>query len=419
MSDIETVRWKSELLRPVMDRKVHGLWCACEAHAFGPEGDTAVSIVTGVPVEKIRMGMEMLGLTTVPPSVSVQGHSRRMDRIRRPGGGRKRVEIRDPTIITALESMLSGDIAGDPMGKQRWIRASTTNLSKRLKDLGYEACPVTVNRLLKQMGYSMRANSKRQVRNNSPGRDEQFKYIASQRNAFSEAGLPVISVDAKKNELIGNFSNKGKTWRKKAEDVNQNDYPSKALCRATPYGIYDVANNTGYVSVGTSNNTPEFAVEAIFRWWKCKGSAVYRGKKQLCILADGGGNNGWRSRSWKKNLQEKISDGLGLTVTVCHYPTGCAKWNPADHRLFSYISVNWAGRPLRTLDIMLGYIRGTTTEAGLTVEAHADEGVYEKGQRVTKAEMEDLNIWHHTQLPDWNYTIGPREATGQLEGFRK
>jgi len=399
-----------------MDREAHYLWCACEAVAFGPGGEAAVSIVTGVPVEKIRAGMEMLDLSMVPPSASIPRHPRRENRVRRPGGGRQRVEVKDPTIITALESMLQDDTAGDPMGKQRWIRSSTANLSKRLKALGYGACPGTVDRLLKQMGYSMKTNRKRQVRNNSPGRDEQFKYIASQRHAFIEAGLPIISVDAKKKELIGNFSNKGKTWRKEAEVVNQSDYPSEALCRATPYGIYDVANNTGYVSVGTSNNTPEFAVEAIFRWWKCKGSAVYRGKKQLCILADGGGSNGWRSRAWKKNLQEKIGDELGLTVTVCHYPTGCAKWNPVDHRLFSYISLNWAGRPLRTLDIMLGYIRGTTTEGGLTVEAHADEGVYEKGKRVTDGEMAQLNILHHTQLPDWNYTIGPRETTGELGG---
>jgi hypothetical protein len=256
----------------------------------------------------------------------------------------------------------------------------------------------------------MRANKKRKIWENNPARDQQFKYIALQRKKFSDAGLPIISVDAKKKELIGNFFNKGKTWCKQAEEVNQNDYPSEAECRAVPYGIYDVTKNTGFVFVGKSNNTPEFAVDAITRWWELEGRVKYKNKYQLCILADGGGSNGWRSRAWKKNLQTKLGDKHGLIITVCHYPTGCAKWNPIDHRLFSFININWAGKPLRTLEIMLRYIRGTTTSTGLTVKAFRQEGFYKKGQRVTKDEMEQLNIQHHTTLPDWNYTISPRST---------
>lgn len=411
MSDVETIRRKFELLRPVMDEKMSRLWVACEAHVLGLDGENIVSIATGLSKTEIRIGLQKLEQIKVPPSIYSPRRQLQKYRIRQPGGGRKLIEIKDPSIMTTLEHMLETEIAGDPMSEQKWMRSSTKNLSKRLREAGYQASPTTVCRLLKKMGFSMKVNKKRQIRNNNPDRDQQFKYIALQKQTFSEASFPIISVDAKKKELIGNFSNKGKTWCKEAEDVNQNDYPSEAVCRAVPYGIYDVMKNAGYVFVGTSNNTPEFAVDAISRWWKCEGSIEYQGKNQLCILADGGGSNGWRSRAWKKYLQEKICDKLGLVVTVSHYPTGCAKWNPIDHRLFSYISLNWAGRPLRTLDIMLGYIRGTTTESGLTVKAFIQKGFYKKGQRVTKQEIEQLNIQPHPTLPNWNYTINPRRAT--------
>jgi hypothetical protein len=341
--------------------------------------------------------------------VSVQIPKRQQrERIRRPGGGRKLVEVKDPTIMTTLEKMLENEVAGNPMSEQKWVRSSTRNLSKKLKEEGYQVSPVTISRLLKKMGFSIKANKKKQIKSNCPDRDQQFRYIASQRQIFSEAGLPIISVDSKKNELIGNFSNKGKTWSKKSEEVNQNDYPSEASCRAIPYGIYDVTKNVGYVFVGTSNDTPAFAADAINTWWEREGCSEYSREKSLLIFADGGGSNGWRVRAWKKNVQEKISDQFGLTVTICHYPPGCSKWNPIEHRLFSYISLNWVGIPLRTLEIMLGYIRGTTTETGLTVKAFLQEDIYEKGQSVTTKEMETLNLQPHPTLPDWNYTISPR-----------
>ncbi len=408
MSEIEKIRCKFDLLGPMMNKKMSRLWIACEAYVLGTDGVNIVANATGISKTDIHIGLQELEQSKQHPPLIHPKRSPQQRRIRQPGGGRKFVETKDPSILTAIEQIIENEIAGDPMSEKKWVRISRKRISNRLKELGYHASSPTVSRLLKDLGYSMKANKKRKIWENNPARDQQFKYIAVQKQTFRDAGFPIISVDAKKKELIGNFRNKGKTWCKEAEEVNQNDYPSEATCRAVPYGIYDVTKNTGYVFVGTSNNTPEFAVDAISRWWKLKGSVDYQNKNQICILADGGGSNGWRSRAWKKNLQNKISDKHGLIVTVCHYPTGCAKWNPIEHRLFSYVSINWAGKPLRTLDIMLGYIRGTTTTTGLTVEAFIQKGYYKKGQRVTKEEMEQLNLQHHSTLPDWNYTISPR-----------
>jgi hypothetical protein len=258
----------------------------------------------------------------------------------------------------------------------------------------------------------MRASIKKRkgVGLHSPDQDKQFEYIASQRKDFTAAGLPIISVDTKKKELIGNFQRRGKTWGKEAIAVNEYDFPSMAECRAVPYGIYDVIKNKGYVYVGTSGNTPEFAVDTIVRWWKKEGCLTYPGAAKLLILADGGGSNGCRSRAWKPPLQSKLSDGLGLTVTVCHYPPRCSKWNPIERRLFSHISINWAGKPLLTLEMMLGYIRGTSTATGLTVKAFPQKGIYRKGQKVLKQDMEQLSLKPHALCPDWNYTMSPRPS---------
>jgi Rhodopirellula transposase DDE domain len=258
-------------------------------------------------------------------------------------------------------------------------------LSKQLKETGHKACPHTVRDLLKRQGFSLKGNERKQgqSRSDCPERDEQFRYVASKREAFKAAGWPIISVDTKKKELVGNFRRPGKTWCKKPPEVNEHDYSSQAECLAVPFGIYDVMKNTGYVVVGLSHNTSEFAVSSISRWWQDEGQEVYPGVAELLILADGGGGNGYRSKAWRWNLQEKICNRYRLTVTVCHYPPGCSKWNPVEHRLFSQISNNWSGTPLRSLAIMLGYIRGTTTTTGLSVKAVLDEGIYPKGQKVT------------------------------------
>jgi transposase len=321
--------------------------------------------------------------------------------------GRLRAEEKDPAILPALERLLSDEVAGDPMGEQTWVRSTPRQLSDRLKKEGHEVSPRTVRRLLKNMGFSLKTNKRKQGRSGCPERDAQFCYIASLRESYTTTGLPIISVDTKKKELIGNFRSEGRVWCKEAPEVDEHDFPSAAEGVAVPFGVYDVTKNTGYVVVGLSHNTPEFAVRAIAKWWQDEGCITYPDADQLLILADGGGANGSRVRAWKLNLQEKLCDQLRLTVTVCHYPTGCSKWNPVEHRLFSQISKNWEGKPLRATGIMLGYIRGTTTTTGLKVKAHLDEGVYEKGKKVTRDDMGKLNLKPHAVCPDWNYTISP------------
>ena len=241
-----------------------------------------------------------------------------------------------------------------------------------------------------------------------PDRNEQFEYISAKASRFLGSRQPVVSVDTKKKELIGDFKNGGQAWCQEPEYVNVHDFRQDAIGRAAPYGIYDMIHNRGHVYVGTSSDTPQFAVDAIATWWQDEGSQAFPVGSPLLILADAGGSNGCRPRVWKQQLQEQLSDQYGLVVTICHYPTGCSKWNPIEHRLFSQISINWAGKPLRSVDTMLAYIRGTTTTTGLTVKASLLEGIYEKGQRVSDAEMKKLDLTRHAVCPNWNYTIRPR-----------
>jgi len=333
------------------------------------------------------------------------------EELRRPGAsprGCPRVEDKKPGIIEALEQLLADDIAGDPMSERKWVRVTQVSLSQQLTEQGYRVTDKTVARLLKGMGFSLKANRRRQIKSRCPERDEQFRYIALQKRTFLAAGLPVISVDTKKKELIGPFRNNGRVWCREAEEVDEHDFPSAAECRAVPFGVYDLGKNTGFVVVGVSNNTPRFSVNAICRWWQEEGRSSYRGLRQLLILADCGGANGCSSKAWKLNLQRDLCDSMGLTVKVCHYPTGCSKWNPVERRLFSQISINWAGRPLKSLGKMLAYIRGTTTKTGLRVKAYLDEDTYPKGQKVTREEMNGLRLNGHTVCSRWNYTINPR-----------
>jgi Rhodopirellula transposase DDE domain len=297
------------------------------------------------------------------------------------------------------------------MSEQKWVRSSLRQLSRRLRDVGHPVSPPTVGRLLDDLGYALHVNAKKAGASAAHvDRNAQFEHITAQRQAFQDAGLPIISVDTKKKELIGNFKNAGQAWSQAAEVVNVHDFPQDALGRAVPYGLYDVRHNRGTLYVGSSADTPQFAVETIARWWDTEGRMVFPQADQVLILADAGGSNGCRPRQWKYQLQDQLSDRFGLTVTVCHYPTGCSKWNPIEHRLFSYISLNWAGKPLRTWDTMLGYIRGTTTTTGLEVRAHLHAGVYETGLSVSAAAMNRLNLEHHAICPNWNYTIRPRRA---------
>ena len=304
--------------------------------------------------------------------------------------------------------MVTPETAGEPNSGQKWVRSSLRQLSRRLAQIGHPASPPTVGRLLKKLDYSLKANVKKEAGKDHPDRDKQFGYIQTQKQTFQDAGLPIISVDTKKKELIGNFKNAGQTWCKEEEIVNVHDFPQDAVGRAVPYGIYEVNSNSGSVYVGVSADTPQFAVDVITSWWQDEGETSYPHADQLLILADGGGSNSYRSRVWKRQLQDQLSDQFGLEVTICHYPTGCSRWNPVEYRLFSHISLNWVGKPLRTFDTMLAYIRGTTTTTGLTVKASLVEGIYEKGQRVSDAEMETLNLERHEICPNWNYTLRPR-----------
>ncbi len=303
---------------------------------------------------------------------------------------------------------MEGETAGDPMSAQKWQRSSLRRLSATLVDQHHPVSHTTVGRLLVQMKYSLKANVKRLAGAAHPDRNRQFEYIEQQKHAFLAAGLPVISVDTKKKELIGNFKNGGRTWCQDAEEVNDHDFPQAALGKAIPYGIYDLQHHLGSVYVGTSADTPQFAVEMIARWWQQEGQARFPGATKLLILADAGGSNGCRPRVWKHQLQEQLADQLGLEATVCHYPTGASKWNPIEHRLFGPISVNWAGKPLRTFAAMLAYLRGTTTATGLRVQAWLVDQVYEKGRTISAAAMRDLNIQFAEVCPKWNYTIRPR-----------
>jgi hypothetical protein len=310
-----------------------------------------------------------------------------------------------------LQAVVEPETAGDPLGEQKWVRSSLRRLSARLGSEGHPASPPTVARLLGKLKYALHVNAKKlEARADRPDRQTQFEQIATQRAAFAAAGQPIISVDTKKKELIGNFKNSGATWSQEATAVNVHDFLQDALGRAVPYGIYEPLRNEGTVYVGQSADTPQFAVDVIARWWQERGCRHYPQGQQLLILADGGGSNAYRSRLWKQQIQEQLCDRHGLTVTVCHYPTGCSKWNPVEHRLFGPISLNWAGKPLLTWETMLAYIRGTTTATGLAVHACLHEGVYKTGSTVADAEMETLNIERHIVCPNWNYTLRPRSA---------
>ena len=300
--------------------------------------------------------------------------------------------------------------AGDPITGLKWTRKTTAKLSGELRKLDIEVGPRTVARLLDDMHYRLRVNHKKLSRGSARTRglrNQQFLYIEDLRRSFVERGLPVISTDTKKKELIGCFKNPGATWARIATAVNDHDFRSDASYIASPYGVFDPVANRGHVLVGTSYDTPAFAADSISRWWKTDGRSHYQGADKLLILADNGGSNSPRCRAWKHGLMTKLVEPHGLEVTVCHYPPGASKWNPIEHRLFSHISKNWAGEPLLTLETMLNFIRTTKTKTGLRVRATLMKGAYPKGIKPTSAQMTQVNLLPHDILPQWNYTIAP------------
>jgi len=293
------------------------------------------------------------------------------------------------------------------MTSRKWVRRSLRHLSEDLQQQGHEASPKTVGRLLRDQEITPKANRKDETGPSHPDRNRQFVQIEEKREEFTAAGLPIVSMDGKKKELVGNFKNPGVAWCKKAERVNTYDFIHDAQCRATPYGVYDVNRNRGMVAVGTSADTGQFATDSLQHWWRHEGRRAYPNADRLLLLVDGGGSNGHRPRLFKSSLQQ-FANSSGLALTVCHYPTGASKWNPIEHRLFSAISVNWAGKPLRSLSTMLNYIRGTATRTGLRVRAWLNEKVYPKKVKVSNAQMNSLNLERMQVCPKWSYIIRPQ-----------
>jgi Rhodopirellula transposase DDE domain len=335
-------------------------------------------------------------------------------RIRRPGGGRKRLDEENPEILTILKGIMGETTAGDPMSLLKWTSKSTYQIRDHINELGYSISEDTVGRRLKEMDYSLQTNVKTWEGIPHKDRDSQFRYINNLAKEYVDEGNPVISVDAKKKELIGNFKNSGRKWRPKdsPKEVNVYDFPSLSDGKAVPYGIYDIQKNKGLVSVGVSHDTAEFAVESIRKWWFHFGSKQYPQADKMLICADCGGSNGYRNRLWKFNLQ-KLSDEIPLFVTVCHYPPGTSKWNKIEHRMFSFISMNWRGEPLIDLETVINLIGSTQTKKGLKIQALLDTESYKTGIKISDKQMKELNLTSHETNPNWNYTIKPKDSKNE------
>jgi len=379
------------------------LFAADKALDVGRGGISRLAALTGLSRTTITKAVEELGSggKLVNPGKG---------RVRRVGGGRKKVEEVDPDVRELLEKMLQETTAGDPMSLLRWTSKSTRTMAAELTRLGHPVTWVTVARCVDDMGYSLQANRKEKEGPQHANRDAQFRYINRQVKALIGSGDPVISVDAKKKELVGPFKNAGRTWRPKGKprEVNTKDFPSLAEGKALPYGIYDSGQNRAVVNVGVTHDTAEFAVESIRRWWKLDGRKTYPSARRLLICADAGGSNGNRLRAWKLNLQQ-MADQIRIPITVCHYPPGTSKWNKIEHRLFSFISLNWRGEPLINYETIVNLIGATQTRTGLKVKAVLDTNDYETGIKVSDEQIEEIQLRRHKVHPDWNYTISPRQ----------
>lgn len=339
------------------------------------------------------------------------GASAPAGRLRRAGAGRKSKVEKDPTLLADLKGLVAPATRGDPMRALLWTSRSLRTLSVELRKMGHEIGPTLVSELLRELGYSLQANSKTREGVAHVDRDAQFLYINKQADAFLESDDPVISVDTKKKELVGDFKNNGREWRPQGrpERVNVHDFIDPKLSRAVPYGVYDINNNLGWVSVGTDHDTATFAVNAIRRWWRSMGAKRHPNATRLLICADGGGSNGHRVRLWKVELQT-LADELKMPITVCHLPPGTSKWNKIEHRLFSFISINWRGKPLRSYRAIVQLIAATKTDAGLKVRAELDPKKYPKGVKVTDAQIDAVRLTPHAFHGEWNYTIAPQRT---------
>ena len=371
------------------------LYAAEKAMALGHGGITLVSQVLGLSERTVRRGIEELKAGNL---------GEMSERARCPGGGRKSSESVDPSLVSDLEMLMGETTAGDPMRLLKWTTKSLRSIAQELTRRGHAVSHPTVLRLLRELDYSLWGNKRSIEGKQHPQRDAQFRYLYQQVKRCIRAKIPIISVDTKKKELVGAFHNKGRRWGKEQHVVNAYDFPSMAEGRAYPYGLYDEAQNEGFVNVGISHDTAEFATESIDRWWRMLGRRRYPNATKLLITADGGGSNGSRNRLWKYCLQQ-LADRHGLAVMVCHFPPGTSKWNKVEHRLFSQISVTWRGEPLVSYETIINFISSTTTKTGLKVKAELDTHEYETGKKVTDKQMQALRVKYHDTHPQWNYTI--------------
>jgi transposase len=399
---IDALSKKFNLLKSELDERSRRIWAATEALAVGHGGIKAVSKATGIAESTIRIGKKELE----------QGNSRKLSeetprRIRQKGGGRKPLTEFNDSLISALDALVEPSARGDPMSPLRWTCKSTRNLAKELNRQGHSVSHTKVAQLLRNLGYSLQGTRKTMEGTSHPDRNTQFEYIYEKVKIFQKFGHPVISVDAKKKELIGDFANKGKEYQPKGspEPVRVYDFVDKNLGKITPYGVYDETTNSGWVSVGVDHDTAQFAVESIRRWWIRMGSKTYPKAAELLITADGGGSNGSRCRLWKVELQNLVNE-TGLSISVSHFPPGTSKWNKIEHRMFSHITENWRGRPLFSREVVVNLIANASTNADLNIQAELDLNEYPTGIKISDEQMKSLNIhpgdFHGT---DWNYTI--------------
>jgi transposase len=402
MDSLEAVRKRFASLEKVLDEKSRRLLVAAECKTWGAGGISVVSQATGVSRQVIRQGLKEL---EQPPTHPV-------GRIRRPGGGRKRVKEKDQTLVADLEKLVESTTRGDPESCLRWTCKSVRRLAEELESMGHSVSYPVVAELLHELDYSLQANRKTKEGDDHPDRNAQFEHINAKVQQYIGLRQPVISVDTKKKELVGDFKNGGQDWmpKGKPKQVRVHDFMIPGLGRAAPYGVYDLAQNIGWVSVGVDGDTASFAVETIRRWWHAMGKERYPQAQQLLITADGGGSNGSRLRLWKLELQ-RLADETGLIIAVSHFPPGTSKWNKIEHRLFSFISKNWRGQPLTSLKVIVNLIAGTTTRKGLKVHAEIDDRRYPTGIKVPDSEMAQIRLRRDDFHGEWNYEILPHSGT--------
>ena len=399
---LHAIEAKYQSLHVLMDERMRRQWAAAESRAYGWGGVRAVSTVVGMSPNTIRKGLAELAARDEHPDAPLESG------LRRKGAGRKKSTDTDPELLHALESLVEPTTRGDPESALRWTCKSTTLLAQELTGQRHPVSPRTVGRLLNESGYSLQGNRKTLEGTSNPDRNAQFEFINTSVKRFQQRGQPVISVDTKKKELVGAFKNVGREWQPKGEpvEVKVHDFLDPDLGKAIPYGVYDLSENQGWVSVGIDHDTARFATEAIGRWWKKMGSKRYRDARELLITADGGGSNGSRCRLWKVALQE-LAIKLAMPIHVRHFPPGTSKWNKIEHRMFSQITRNWRGRPLVSHEVIVALIANTTTQTGLKIRAELDTGQYPVGISVTDAELAALNLKRAGFHGEWNYTLLP------------